>query len=72
MVIFNLLTKSVNASLSSAKLMLSEEVPKIFTPASFSLLAIFKGVCPPNCTKTPSGFSKSIIFITSSNVIGSK
>jgi len=35
-------------------------------------LASFIAVCPPNCNITPSGFSFSIIFNTSSSVIGSK
>ena len=35
-------------SLSSAASMDSGEVPIIFTPFSFSSLAKFNGVCPPN------------------------
>ncbi len=47
-------------------------VPRIFTPASCSGTDSRSGVCPPNCTTTPSGRSFSITFITSSNASGSK
>ncbi len=70
--IFSLSITLANSSLFSARLILSDDVPYILTPAEASWLAIFNGVCPPNCTNTPSGFSKLIIFIISSNVIGSK
>ena len=61
-----------NFSLSSARSIFFADVPIILAPYSSKSLAIFKGVCPPNWTKTPSGFSKSIIFATSSKVTGSK
>ena len=48
------------------------EVPMIGTPASSSPFARFSGVCPPNCTITPHGFSWSQMFSTSSSVSGSK
>ncbi len=57
---------------SSARSMLSGDVPKILTPAFCKGKASFKGVCPPNCTITPSGCSASITFIVSSKVKGSK
>tara|TARA_Y100000590_G_scaffold206163_1_gene233672 strand:- start:207 stop:344 length:138 start_codon:yes stop_codon:yes gene_type:complete len=44
----------------------------IGTPALKRSKAIFSGVCPPNWTRTPFGFSNSTIFKTSSNVTGSK
>ena len=54
----------------------SKDVPRISYPYSFSLLAIRKGVCPPNCTTTPltvpSEFSLSMIFLTNSKSKGSK
>ena len=50
----------------------SEDVPSILTPALSRGTASFKGVWPPNWTITPKGFSFSIMFITSSNVSGSK
>ncbi len=40
---------------SSARSMLSGEVPMMGTPAAFSGSARFSGVCPPNCTITPIG-----------------
>ena len=52
--------------------MASGEVPRIGTPARISGTARFSGVWPPNCTMTPSGFSFSTMFITSSKVRGSK
>ena len=39
--------------------MLSGSVPIIGTPSRFSGSASVSGVCPPNCTITPSGFSVS-------------
>ena len=42
------------------------------TPACFSGRASVSGVWPPNCTITPSGFSVSQMFRTSSSVNGSK
>ncbi len=57
---------------SSARSIESGDVPMIGTPASCRRIARFRGVCPPNCTITPSGFSTSTMFITSSNVSGSK
>ena len=54
----------------------SKDVPNILYPYSLSLLAILKGVCPPNWTITPSttpfSFSLSIIFLTYSKSKGSK
>lgn len=47
-------------------------VPIIFTPAPASSLAILRGVWPPNCTITPSGFSFWYMLKTSSTVSGSK
>ena len=44
----------------------------IGAPAASKARANFSGVCPPYCTITPIGFSKSTISITSSNVTGSK
>jgi hypothetical protein len=38
----------------------------------FSGSARFSGVCPPNCTITPSGFSVSTMLSTFSSVSGSK
>ena len=70
--IFNSVKILPNFLLFSARSIASGSVPIIFTPSDFSLCAILRGVWPPNCTSTPSGFSMSIIFITSSNVSGSK
>ena len=50
----------------------SGEVPMIGTPAASSARASFSGVWPPNCTITPTGFSRSTISSTSSSVTGSK
>ena len=47
-------------------------VPRIGTPACSSATASLRGVCPPNWTITPSGFSSSAIESTSSKVSGSK
>jgi hypothetical protein len=47
-------------------------VPRIFTPARKRGMARRSGVCPPNWMTTPSGFSSSTMFITSSKVRGSK
>ena len=57
---------------SSASSMLRGEVPMMGTPRSLRAAARFSGVCPPNCTMTPSGFSCSQMFSTSSSVSGSK
>ena len=57
---------------SSARSIASGEVPSSGTPAASSPAASLSGVWPPNCTITPSGFSTSTIFITSSKVSGSK
>ena len=61
-----------NRRRSSARSMLSGEVPRIFTPRRSSGIASDSGVCPPNCTITPSGFSLSTTSSTSSSVSGSK
>ena len=63
---------SSNFSLSSAISICSAVVPKVFIPFSFKKLASLIAVCPPNWSITPSGFSFSIIFNTSSSVNGSK
>ena len=63
---------ALKRSRSSARSIASGEVPRIGTPACSSGTASLSGVCPPNCTITPSGFSRSTIAITSSNVSGSK
>jgi hypothetical protein len=52
--------------------MLSGEVPIIGTPARSRDSASLSGVWPPNWTITPSGFSRSTMFTTSSMVNGSK
>ena len=44
----------------------------IGAPAASSARDSFSGVCPPNCTITPSGFSIARISSTSSSVSGSK
>ena len=49
-----------------------KSVPNIGIFFSSRNLANFIAVCPPNCNITPSGFSFSIIFNTSSSVNGSK
>ena len=61
-----------NFSRSSASSMVSTLVPMIGTPALLSARARFSGVCPPNCTITPSGSMRSQMFSTSSVVSGSK
>ena len=48
------------------------DVPKIGTPAASSAAARLSGVCPPNCTITPIGCSRSTTFSTCSSVSGSK
>ena len=52
--------------------MLSGVVPMMGAPAAASARDNFSGVWPPNCTITPSGFSFSMISMTSSKVSGSK
>ena len=52
--------------------MASQSVPMIFTPRSISGWARLMAVCPPREAMTPSGFSKSMMAITSSGVSGSK
>ncbi len=47
-------------------------VPRIGAPARSSATASESGVCPPNWTIRPSGFSLSTIANTSSSVSGSK
>ena len=68
----NFSNRSSNFSLSSAISIWSAVVPKVLIPFSFKKLASLIAVCPPNCSITPSGFSLSIIFNTSSSVNGSK
>ena len=68
----NFLITPANSSLFSALSIDSTLVPIIGAPKSCNFLAKLSGVCPPNWTITPSGFSLSIIFITSSKVKGSK
>ncbi|OPZ22738.1 MAG: hypothetical protein BWZ10_00286 [candidate division BRC1 bacterium ADurb.BinA364] len=46
-------------SRSSARSIVSGVVPSMRTPARARSAAIFSGVCPPNCTITPSGRSFS-------------
>ena len=57
--ISSFLITSANSSRSSARSMLLTVVPSIFTPAASSSAAMLSGVCPPNCTIAPSGFSFS-------------
>jgi hypothetical protein len=52
--------------------MASGEVPRIFTPAFWRGTASLRGVWPPNCTMTPTGFSLSTMLRTSSSASGSK
>ena len=52
--------------------MLSTLVPMTLTPLFSSARARLSGVCPPNCTITPSGRIRSWMFSTSSTVSGSK
>ncbi len=65
-------SKLANFSRSSASSIVSTLVPIIGTPAFDSARAKLSGVCPPNCTITPSGCTRSQIFSTSSVVSGSK
>ena len=69
---FNSLISELNLSRSSAKSILSGEVPIIFPPEASISNASFKGVWPPKCTIIPSGFSLLIIETVSSIVRGSK
>ena len=46
-------------SRSSASSIESTDVPRILQPASWSPRAMLSGVCPPNWTITPIGFSAS-------------
>ena len=55
-----------SAPRSSARSIASTLVPSSGTPAAASPAASFSGVCPPNCTITPSGRSTSITPSTSS------
>ena len=59
-------------SRSSAMSIMSGEVPMIGTPFFSRSRASFSGVCPPNWTMTPHGFSTWTISSTSSSVSGSK
>ena len=68
----SLLINLEKRSRSSARSILSGEVPMIGTPARSKGSASLSGVWPPNWTMTPSGLSWSTIFITSSMVSGSK
>ena len=52
--------------------MAAQSVPMIFTPRSISGWARLMAVWPPREAMTPSGFSKAMMFITSSAVSGSK
>ena len=52
--------------------MASGWVPMMGTPAALSLPARLMGVWPPSVTMTPTGFSTSMTFMTSSKVSGSK
>ena len=61
-----------NASLSSALSIALQSVPIILTPQSARADARFIAVCPPSEAITPYGFSRSITFMTSSTVSGSK
>ena len=54
------------------RMIASGGVPMMGTPACSRATASFSGVCPPNCTTTPKGFSFSTISSTSSRVSGSK
>ena len=69
---FRLATSFWKRSRSSAMSMLSGVVPTIGAPAAASARDSFNGVWPPYCTMTPSGFSFSMISMTSSKVSGSK
>ena len=61
-----------NSLRSSARSILAGSVPMMGTPRRLSGSARVSGVCPPNCTITPSGFSVSQMLSTSSSVSGSK
>ena len=63
---------SSKRSLSSAISMLSAEVPRILTPFLSRICVSFIAVWPPKATTTPTGFSTSMMFMTSSGVSGSK
>jgi hypothetical protein len=63
---------SSKRSRSSARSIESGVVPRIGTPARSSGTARRSGVWPPNCTMTPSGFSRPISASVSSSVSGSK
>ena len=52
--------------------MAAQSVPISFTPRSISGWARLMAVWPPREVMTPSGCSKSMTFITSSGVSGSK
>ena len=54
-------TSWLKRSRSSARSIASGGVPRIGTPARASGTASLSGVCPPNWTITPSGFSRSTI-----------
>ena len=69
---FNWWARDWKRSLSSDLSIASTSVPRIFTLLDNRTSDSFRGVCPPNCIITPSGFSKSIISKTFSSVIGSK
>ncbi|MNG00995.1 hypothetical protein D3C85_1029890 [compost metagenome] len=68
----SLLSKASNFLRSSAVSILSRSEPRIRTPALCKGAAKLIAVCPPNCTITPIGCSRSITFITSSKNNGSK
>ncbi|OPX83147.1 MAG: hypothetical protein A4E43_00227 [Methanosaeta sp. PtaB.Bin005] len=75
---FSLVMRALNLSRSSARSMLSGEVPKIFVFSPRRAISFSRGrarlmaVWPPNCTIRPWGSSFSMMFITSSRVTGSK
>ena len=52
-------SRAAKRSRSSASQIDCGEVPRIGTPAASSPAARLSGVCPPNCTITPSGRSRS-------------
>ncbi len=58
--------------LSSASSIDFGDVPMMGTPWRSRSAARLSGVCPPNWTMTPSGFSWSQMWSTSSSVSGSK
>ena len=57
---------------SSALRIASQSVPMMGTPSCESRPARLMAVCPPREAIAPSGFSNSMMFITSSGVSGSK